>query len=396
MRHAPPSWALVPFAVLAVACGPASPAAGPDSENGYSYEYVIPEQTGDGWEIASLAEVGLREEPLIQLMNDLHELATRNVHSLVVVRDAKLVFEEYFLGPKFNLAQYTGAFGFDRDDTHNLASVTKSITSTLFGIALDSGAIESVDTPVFDFFPEHADLLLQEPRRSEITLEHLLLMTSGLRWNDEVIPYTEPDNDMVRMFTSSDPIRFALSTTVYADPGTDFEYCNANTNILGEVIARAVGQRLDHFAATHLFAPLGITDYEWQMISDDVVFASGDLRLRPRDMAKIGLLFLHRGVWNGAAVVSADWVDAATARIVTPDGAHGWADGYGYGWWHWDLPVGGAVHHVYMAAGWGGQWIFVAPADDLVFVTTGGSYFNAAAMPADRMLSQYLLPAIVP
>jgi len=397
MRTALPSWALVPFVGLASACGTAPPAAGPDpAQNGYSYDYLIPEQTGDGWETASLAEVELREEPLIQLMTDLHELANHNVHSLLVVRDAKLVFEEYFPGPKFNLARYTGEVGFDRDDTHNLASVTKSITTTLFGIALDRGSIESVDTPVFDFFPEHSDLLLEEPRRNDITLEHLLLMTSGLRWNDDVVPYSEPSNDMVRMFTSSDPIRFALGTAVYAAPGTDFEYCNANTNILGEVIARAVGQRLDHFAAAQLFAPLGITDYEWQMISGDVVFTSGDLRLRPRDMAKIGLLFLNRGVWNGSRVVASAWVDAATERIVTPDGPHGWADGYGYGWWHWDLPAGGAVHRVYMAAGWGGQWIFVMPADDLVFVSTGGSYFDGTTMPAERMLSQYLLRAMVP
>ena len=381
------SCALVSVAGLLAVCDPAR-------QVGSAYQYRIPEQTGDGWATASLAQVGLREAPLIQLMNDLHALANHNVHSLLVVRHGKLVFEEYFAGRKFSLARYTGEFGFDREDTHNLASVTKSITTTLFGIALDEHLIASVQTPVFDYFPEHADLLVQDPRRKEITLEHLLLMTSGLRWNDEVVPYTDPRNDMVKMFTSDDPIRFALATTVYAAPGTDFEYCNANTNILGEVVARAAGQRLDGFAAIRLFVPLGIADYEWQMISDDVVFASGDLRLRPRDMAKIGLLLLNRGSWNGEAVVSSEWVDAAIARRVTPDGPHAWADGYGYGWWHWDLPVGGTTHRVYMAAGWGGQWIVVSPDDDLVFVSTGGSYFEATPMPADRMLSAYVLRAL--
>jgi CubicO group peptidase (beta-lactamase class C family) len=142
-----------------------------------------------------------------------------------------------------------------------------------------------------------------------------------------------------------------------------------------------------------LLEPLGITDYQWQMISGDVVFASGDLLLRPRDMAKIGLLFLNRGVWNGRRIVSSDWVDVATASHVTPDGPHAWADGYGYGWWRWDIPIGAVVHRVYMASGWGGQWIVVSPQDDLVFVSTGESYFEATPMPADRMLERYVLRA---
>ena len=111
-------------------------------------------------------------------------------------------------------------------------------------------------------------------------------------------------------------------------------------------------------------------------------------------MAKIGRLFLDRGVWNGRRIVSSRWVEAATAHRVTPDGAHAWADGYGYGWWRWDIPVGGVVHRVYMAAGWGGQWIAVSPQDDLVFVSTGGSYFEPTPMPADRMLSRYVLRAL--
>jgi CubicO group peptidase (beta-lactamase class C family) len=384
-----------PLVVILASCG--SPTtfgdAQPDGQ-GASYEYRIPEQTGDGWETASLRDVGLREDLLVRMMKDVLALPNHDIHSILVVRNGKLVFEEYFPGEKFSLAAYTGAYGFDREDTHNLASVTKSITTTLFGIALDEGYIESVHMPVFDYFPEYADLLAEEPRRRDITLEHLMLMTSGLRWNDDVVPYTDPQNDLIRMFRSADPIRYALSTPVYADPGTDFEYCNANTNILGEVVARAVSQRLDAYSATHLFGPLGIGAFEWQMISANVVFASGDLRLRPRDMAKIGLLFLNRGRWNGAPVISSDWVAAATARAVKPDGASSWADGYGYGWWHWDLRVGTHTHRVYMAAGWGGQWIIVSPEDDLVFVSTGGSYFDPTPMPADRLLVEYVLPAI--
>jgi CubicO group peptidase (beta-lactamase class C family) len=381
---------LLTLSVAVAGCGTSPSSNGPTA---YSYEYRIPTSTSDGWETASLSSVGLREEPLAELMVHLHALGEHRIHSLLVVREGKLVFEEYFFGRKTNLARYTGETGFDRDDTHNLASVTKSITTTLFGIALDQGYFQDVGHHVFDFFPEHAELLTQDPRREEITIEHLMLMTSGMRWNDEVIPYTEPENDMVRMFNSEDPIGFALATQLYATPGSDFEYCNANTNILGEVVARATGQRLDDFSEAHLFDPLGITEFEWQMISDHVVFASGDLRLRPRDMAKIGLLVLEEGTWNGQQVVSAAWVEAATRRLVTPDGPHAWADGYGYGWWHWDLTISGEVHPAIMAAGWGGQWIVVLPEDDMVFVTTGGSFFDPVVMPPERMLLDYILPA---
>ena len=155
-----------------------------------------------------------------------------------------------------------------------------------------------------------------------------------------------------------------------------------------------MGQRLDAYSVTHLLGPLGISVFEWQMITANVVFASGDLRLRPRDMAKIGLLFLNRGRWNGTSVVSSDWVAAATARAVKPDGASSWADGCGYGWWRWDLGVGTRTHRMYMAAGWGGQWIIVSPDGAFVFVSTGRSYFDPTPMPADRLLVEYVLPAI--
>ena len=227
-----------------------------------------------------------------------------------------------------------------------------------------------------------------------MTIQDLLLMTSGITFNDEDIPYTDPDNDLVRMFNSEDPIRYALSRDLYAAPGELFDYCNANTNILGEIVRRATGQRLDHFSRVTLMEPLGIVDYEWQMMPNQVVFASGDLRLRPRDMAKIGLLFLRMGVWEGERVVSREWVEVATERIQTPTGPHAWADGYGYGWWHWDLFSGGRTHAMYMASGWGGQWIFVIPEQDMVFVTTAGNYFTPAPMFADRLITDYLLPAI--
>lgn len=390
MRKALGSLALGQLALLLSSCALLAPAAA----DHYAYEYRVPERTSDGWETASLADVGLDEARLARMMGDLHRIGNHEIHGILVVRSGKLVFEEYFPGLKFSLARYTGDSGFSREDTHSLASATKSVTSTLVGIALDQGAIASVQQHVFGFFPEHADLLQDDPRRGEMTLEHLLLMQSGIVWNDETVPYSDLRNDLVRMFTSGDPMRYALAKALYTAPGTDFEYCNAATNIAGDIVRRATGQRLDRFADANLFAPLGITTFMWPRMSEDVVLASGDLELRPRDMAKIGLLFLNRGMWNGRRVVSSEWVDRATARIVRPDGPHSWAVAYGYGWWHWDLQVAGHVYRAYLASGWGGQTIVVVPEADLVFVTTGGNYGGSPPMPADRMLTDYVLAAI--
>jgi len=356
-----------------------------------AYEYRVPPRTGDGWETASLEEEGLDEERMVRLMGDLRRIGDHQVHGIVLVRGGRLVFEEYFEGRRMSLGRYTGETGFGREDTHSLASATKSVTSTLVGIALDRGALSSVQQRVFDFFPEHADLVAADPRRAAMTLEHLLLMEAPITWNDEEVPYSDASNDLVRMFTSADPLRYALSKDLYAAPGALFDYCNASTNVLGDIVRRATGRRLDHFADTVLFAPLGITTFRWYRMSPDVVLASGDLELRPRDAAKIGLLFLNRGMWNGRRVVSSEWVDRATARLVRPDAAHSWAVSYGYGWWHLDLAADGRTYPAYTAAGWGGQWIAVVPSADLVLVTTGGNYDRAEPMDARRMLEQYVL-----
>jgi CubicO group peptidase (beta-lactamase class C family) len=386
---------LLPALILLVACFAACESATAPGEDTYLYEYRVPEAIGDGWETASLAAAGLSESHFIRLMEDLRDLEGHEVHSILVVKDGRLVFEEYFDGRKFSLAQYTGGTGFDREDTHNLASVTKSFTTTLVGIAIDQGYVASVHQPVFDFFPEHADLLVEDPRRGDMTLGDLLLMMSGITWNDlGTYSYEDPRNDLVQMFNSGDPIRYALSKQLYAHPGTVFDYCNANTNILGEAVTRATGQRLDVFAQANLFDPLGIVHLEWQMLPNDVVFASGDLRLRPRDMAKFGELFLRMGTWGEEQVVSQEWVEVATERHVVPSASHDWADAYGYGWWHWDISSGDRDHQTYQASGWGGQWIIVIPEHEMVVVSTGGNYYQSAPMPVERMLADYVLTAI--
>ncbi len=366
----------------------------PLDTSGYYY-YRVPVQTDDGWETASLTSVGINEQPLLNLLYRLSLTEEHLMHSLLIVKDGKLVFEQYFPGEKFNLAQYTGETGFDLNDTHNLCSATKSFTSALTGIAIDKGFITSVDKRIFDFFPEYADILHSSPEKGEITIKNLLTMRAGLAWDDESTSYFDPQNDMNRMFNSRDPIRYVLSRDLIEIPGTIFAYRNGNTNVVGEIIHKACDESLDTFSENYLFSKLGITDFEWQMISDDVVFCSGDLRLRPRDMAKFGYLFLNGGSWQGEPVISRAWIDSSTAQQVVLQQTWADLDGYGYQWWLWE-DINDLAFTAYAASGWGGQWIIVWPEKHTVFVTTAGNYYTPEAIPIESLLADYLIPSINP
>jgi len=364
-----------------------------DPTTGYQYE--VPLQTGDGWETAAPASVGMDETLLVSLMNLLSKIDDHNLHSILIIRDGKLIFEEYFRGKMFNLAQETGLWGFDMNDKHNLCSATKSFTSALIGIAKDMGFIQSVDQKVFDFFPEHSFLIEYEPEKQNMTLEHLLTMTSGLEWDDESMPYSNPLNDLRQMFNCGNPMRFILAKNLVETPGAVFDYSNCNTNVLGEIVRKASGQRIDAFSEDYLFTPLGITDFEWQMISDDVVFTSGDLRLRPRDMAKFGYLFLNGGMWNNVRIISQEWIDISTQIQINLNTSpyDGWMDGYGYQWWQWEK-IFGEDYNAYTASGWGGQWIIVNPDMNTVVVSTGGNYYTDEILPVQRILVDYIIPSI--
>jgi CubicO group peptidase (beta-lactamase class C family) len=355
------------------------------------YRYEIPDQTDDGWQTASLDEVGISEEILGGLIEAIDSDVYENVHSVLIVKDGWLVFEEYFAGYSYDWwdPQFRGRnVEFDIDATQNVHSVTKSITSSLLGITVDHGFIQSVDEPVFAFFPEYSHL--RDESKDRITLAHLLTMTSGLDWNENDVPPGDMSNDVVQLFVVSDPIAYILAKAVVAEPGTRWQYNSGGVNLLGEVIRRATGARVDEFAGQQLFARLGIADYEWNYINADVVFTSGDLGIRPRDMAKLGYLYLNGGLWNGERIVSQGWIEASTNESVSFD-RDDWT-GYGYLWWLRTYHVNSAAYHTFQALGWGGQRSIVFRDLDMVVVFTGGNYVTPERV--DEIIVQYILPAV--
>ncbi len=354
------------------------------------YMYTIPTQTDDGWEIASLTEVGMDETPITQFMNELLNNIEHKIHSILIIKDGQLVFEEYFPGYSFYHGPLTE---FDRGTKHNLASVTKSFTSALIGLTIDHGFIQDVNQKVLSFFPEYNELKNEE--KNKVTLEHLLTMTSGLEWDESTYPYTDPRNDLVQLFYQSDPIRFILNKPIVTEPGTQFHYSSGSTNVLGEIIRKATGLRADDFAGEYLFSPLGITNYKWEELPNNVLYTSGDLKLRPRDMAKLGDLYLHEGSWKGTQIISEWWVEASTKSFISalPDWVN-WE--YGYKWWLYTYEINSEQIESFSAKGWGGQTIIVFPSLDMVVVTTAGYYdepqleFHIGGLMMPKILSSAL------
>jgi CubicO group peptidase (beta-lactamase class C family) len=345
------------------------------SQGGYSYR--VPEQTDDGWETASLTDVGMDEATITDSMNALSSLDEHPLHGIVVIKDGRLVLEEYFSGEDLDLTEGLnfGNKDFDSNTLHCQASASKSVTSILLGIAIDQGLVRGVNETMVSFFPEHSDL--EDGDKDGITLGQMLSMSSGIPW-DEGYPYTDPRNDLNQMFYGEDPVRYVLEKPVVAPPGSEFIYNSGTTNLLGEVVRRSTGLTLLEFARQHLFAPLGIEYADWIPFPNapDMAVASSTLYLRPRDMAKIGQLYLQGGAWKGERIVSEGWVtESARESIRVPPSSSpiaGLIHGYGYQWWRGTFSNGDT--ETYFAAGWGGQFIFVLPDLDMVVVLTGGQF----------------------
>ncbi|MFC1481468.1 serine hydrolase domain-containing protein [Candidatus Neomarinimicrobiota bacterium] len=378
------------------------------SPNDSDYRYQVPEESGDGWTVASMASVGMDESVLEDLMDNLVEYENHYINSILVVRHGQLVFEEYFPGVQIDLITDNDRpyeevlvpvpVSYDRNTLQYQGSVSKGFTSVLVGIAIDRGFISGIDEKLFSFFPEHADL--NDEQRDKITIQHMLTMTSGLDWHDDDIDGEESDE--IAHFVSSHPDSFVLSLDMLGDPGTVYDYNSGTTCLLGEIIHRTSSMSLQDFAQQYLFTPLNIDSYHWVTLPNDsdYSFASGGLYLTPRAMAKFGQLYLQRGTWEGNQVIPATWIDSTlTPWISMRTGTTKWTEmGFGY---HWFLGVFGDYDYSFsVTQGWGGQFIFIIPEVDLVVVFTGGNYeansptysdpFNAI----DLIVSDYILDAI--
>ena len=362
-------------------------------------EIEVIQQPQADWETALPAEVGIDDEILAELISRISNEEYQNIHSILIVKDGVLVFEQYFPGYAWGWEadQFQGEFTeFDSETLHSIMSVSKVFTSTLAGIAVEQGFISDLHQPMLSYFPEHSNL--SDHQKNDITLEHLLTMTSGLEWNGLEIPIStrDPRSDIYQMHLSADPVAYVLTKPLTAAPGSQWYYSNGDVTLLGEVIRVTSDLSLGQFAEQYLFAPLDITDYRWRTIGDtDVIAAGGGLELRPRDMAKLGLLYLNSGVWNGEQIISAEWIEESVSNQATVQFdwlADFFGEGYGYYWWLPSLQTESGEYASFISTGWGGQRIYIFPELDMVVVMTGGNFVGVD--PVREIIEKYILPSV--
>ena len=341
----------------------------------------------DGWVVAAPADVGLDSARLSGLDALLRQWPKRNVHAVLIVRRGKLVFERYFRGRVRHWMEWSEPVQFSPETKHDIRSISKSITSLLIGIAVNEDSFPPLTSSVVDYFPEYADL--RTTKNARINFQHLLTMSHGLRW-DESRGWKSQGNNERQLLEAKDPYRYVLEQRMALPPGVSFNYCGGATSLLAAALAKAVGKRIDVFAAEKLFEPLGITDVEWLSFTGSTELAAfAGLRLRPRDLAKLGQLMVDDGRWNGNQIVPASWIRESTKPRMNTDG-HG-ALYYGYQWWLGRSLLGG--HDLTWTAGFGsgGQRLFIMPQLDLVVVVN--AFDHQYSIPL-AILNRFVLPAV--
>lgn len=315
-----------------------------------------------GWRESTPEEQGFDSAKLAEGLQAIQEQDI-NIDSLLVIRDGKVFLDTYF-------------YPYDGSTVHDMASVTKSVMTTLIAIAAGQGKLE-LDQPMLSFFPDRTIANLDE-RKERITVRHLAGMVNGL----ESGCLMGDRQTVAAMMAQPDWIQAALDRKMAQEPGASFCYDSPGMHLLSAILQEATGMTALEFAQQYLFAPLGIQEVIWDADPQGYTRGWGDLHLKPHDMAKIGYLFLHGGVWDGKQIVPRGWVEEATKSQTTTE----IDDDYGYGWWIAEISAG--------AQGRGGQRIFVVPSLDAIVVTTGsgfeyddaGDYLTAALVDTEKPL----------
>lgn len=333
---------------------PVSPRLGPS-----------PVALGDGWATGSAGRQGIDDVALQRTIASLLD-APLNVHSVLVERHGILVAEYYQGGTDRSVyALVSTRRSFGPEVKQDVRSIGKSVTGLLYGIALHEGKVPDPSTSVLAAYPELMATAPAEKRR--IAVNDLLDMASGLAWQEGKAGI----NDELRLFWKKDIPRYVLDHDVAAAPGKSFNYNGGGTAILADLITRGTGQSLADYARSRLFEPLGIHDWAWVPDLHGRPMAFNGLRMRPRDLLKIGRLVLDHGQWRGKRIVPASWV----AQSMVPAFETDVRDyRYGHQWWAGTAQWHGRPIQWHAGFGNGGQRLYIIPALDMTIVTTAGAY----------------------
>jgi CubicO group peptidase (beta-lactamase class C family) len=340
---------------------------------------------GDGWLDVPPSSVGISAERLGQMEQAIKTGDFKTITSVVIARHGKIAYEHYF-----------DADGID--GLRNTRSATKTVTGMLVGAAIDRHLIPGVDAHVLDYLQDKLPLEYPDPRKSKITVEDFLTMSSLLECDDEN-SFSRGNEE--RMYLVEDWAKFALDLPIRGFPdwemkpkdspyGRSWSYCTAGPTTLGVVLERAVKRPVPDFAEEVLFEPLGITSAKWQFQPLGTAMTGGGLQLRSRDLLKLGQLYLNGGIWNGRQILASAWVKNsvrahANARLDTD---------YGYLWWLQTFHLSAHSLRSYGMYGTGGNKVLVFPDEDLVVVITTTNYrVPGAAALTDKLIVDCILGA---
>jgi CubicO group peptidase (beta-lactamase class C family) len=317
-----------------------------------------------GWLTSAPEAQGMDSGVLVAMLEEIQRQG-HSIDSVTVIRNGYLVAD-------------AAIYPYEQDTKHIIHSCTKSIVSTLIGIAIEQEYIDGVQTPVLDFFPGRSVENIDENKKS-MTLEDLLTMSSGLNCRDS---YLYRWSGLNEMRASSDWVQHMLDLPMAETPGTRFEYCNGASFLLSAILTETTGMSAHEFADKHLFGPLGIADVIWPTNPQGINIGWGELKMRPQDLAKIGYLYLRGGEWDGEQIVPSLWVEESTRKHISGT----LEDGYGYQWWVDDSGI-------FMAVGYAGQFIFIVPEKELVVVFNSDLDDRDFYVP-QVLLVDYIIPAV--
>ncbi len=342
----------------------------------------------DGWSIASPSAEGISTERLAEMDQAIKAGEFKAITSVVIARHGKLVYERYY--------DSDGV-----DGLRNTRSATKTLTGVLIGAAIDRHLIPGVQAHVMDYLQDKLPLQNPDARKSKITIEDFLTMSSLLECDDEN-SYSQGNEE--RMYLVEDWAKFTVDLPIRGFPdwqtkpsdspyGRSWSYCTAGATTLGVVLERAVRQPVPEFARKVLFAPLGVTSVKWQLQPLGTAMTGGGLLMRSRDLLKIGQLYSNGGSWNGRQIISQEWVEqslrpSANAREDTD---------YGYFWWLQTFHAQASSLRSFGMYGTGGNKLLVFPDQALVVVITTTNYrVPGASALTDKLLVDYVLKAALP
>jgi len=358
-----------------------------------------------GWAKDQPGSVGLDEKALTAFDADLARGKYSLVDSFAVYRCGKIVFERKYSHDYGQIygkeakergplnAHLTGPYNYfdpawhpyyHGTDLHSMQSVSKTVSSVIWGIAITRGDFKAgLDTPLLKYF-DVAKVKNVDERKRRITLRHVLTMTTGLDWNEEVA-YDDPKNDSSIMEAADDWVQYVIDRPMAHEPGTVFNYSSGVSMFMAYVFEKETGQDIAKYGEKYLFGPLGI-EYYWKRTPLGVADTEGGLFLKNEGLAKIGYLYLHDGVWDGRQIVSKEWVKQSLTPAIDAE------DGFKYGFKWWLLPRKDRQGFVWMARGFGGQRLMVFPEEELIAVFTGWEILKDEA--GSRDLVDRILPAV--